>query len=155
MNAFVTAALVIAAAVGSSGAAAQYLWQAREAAQASPAASRAAPTLAVQGTGAGLMIFIDPVTGQIRPPEQEDLQTLARQPVEARFTSVPQLFAGRDGSLGARLDPSFDSYMLASKRAGGGLDMECVPGTALTAAALPQSSNAVGTIQKKSTLDEK
>lgn len=155
MKVFVTVALAIAAGLDSSGAAAQYVWQAREAAQAVPSGAAVAPANSVRGTGAGLQIFIDPVTGQIRPPEQEDLRALARQPVQPQFTPVPQLFFGRDGIPGVRLDPSFDSYMVASKRADGALDMDCLPSKAQAMDALTRSAAPMVSAPKRPALDEK
>ena len=154
MKSFVTVALAIAVASASSVATAQYLWQAREAAQAVPSGTAAA-SVPNQGSGSGLQIFIDPVTGQIRPPEQEDLRALARQPAIPQFTPVPQLFFGRDGIPGVRLDPSFDSYMVAIKRADGALDLACLPGKAQAVDALAGRVAPTGSVQKRSTLDEK
>ena len=154
MKTFVTVAVAIAAASVSSFAAAQYLWQAREAAQAAPSGTAAVPP-PIQGTGSGLMIFIDPVTGQIRPPEQEDLRALARPPAPQQFAPGPQLFFGRDGIPGVRLDPSFDSYMVAIKRADGSLDMDCLPGKAQAVDAVTGRIAPTGSVQKKPALDEK
>ena len=100
------------------------------------------------------MIFIDPVTGQIRPPEQEDLRALARPPTP-QFAPGPQLFFGRDGIPGVRLDPSFDSYMVAIKRADGSLDMDCLPGKAQAVDAVTGRVTPTGSVQKKPALDEK
>jgi hypothetical protein len=151
----VTLVLVMAALFGSSGAGAQYLWQAREGVQLIPPPSGATPIQPAQGSGAGLQIFIDPATGKIRPPEQEDLQALARQLVAPQFTPVPQMFIGRDGAVGVRLDASFDSYMVAIKRLDGVLDIDCLPGNARAADAVAAGAKPEGVIQKKATLDEK
>ena len=148
-------ALAVAAMTGYSGAAAQYLWQAREAAQAAPAGAAAGPVPSVQGSGSGLQIFIDPVTGQIRPPEQEDLRALARQPASPQFAPAPQLFFTRDGIPGVRLDPSFDSYMVAVKRVDGAIDMDCLPGKAQAVDAVRGSTAPPASAQKKPALDEK
>jgi hypothetical protein len=155
MKTSVTIAFVIAAASGSSGAAAQYLWQARDAAQAPPPGAAAAAAPSVQGSGSGLQIFIDPVTGQIRPPEQEDLRALARQPAIPQFTPVPQLFFGVGGIPSVLLDSSFDSYMVAIKRADGALDMDCLPSKAQAVDAVAGRLAPTGSVQKKPTLDEK
>jgi hypothetical protein len=156
MKAPATLALAIAAAFGCSGAAAQYVWQAQEAANNAAPARTTVPANASQGSGSGLRIFIDPATGKIRPAEQEELQTLATQQA-ALLQTRPALetFTTAAGVRGVRLDPSFDSYMVAIRRADGTLDVDCVPGAKQAAEALSVSAKPTGMIQKKAVLDEK
>ncbi len=145
-------ALAFAAAAGPSGAGAQYLWQARDAAQASSAASVPSVAPATPGKGAGLMIFIDPATGLIRPAEQEDFRALMPR-LAPEAIGPPQIFVARDGAIGVRLDPSFDSYMLAVRRPDGTLAFDCVEGRAQPA--LQPAPNATGAGTSKARLDEK
>jgi hypothetical protein len=156
MNAPATLALAIAAAFGCSGAAAQYVWQAQEAANNAAPARATVPAAASQGSGAGLRIFIDPATGKIRPAEQEELQSLAAQQAAILQTRPPlETFTTAAGVPGVRLDPSFDSYMVAIRRADGSLDVDCVPGAKQAAEALSAGAKPAGMIQKKAVLDEK
>jgi hypothetical protein len=147
-------ALVVVIAAASTGASAQYVWQAREAAQAArPAATTRAP--APLGAGAGLQIFIDPATGLIRPAEQEDLRALARPALAPEAVFAPQMFFGPDGAIGVRLDPSFDSYMMAVRRPDGTLDFDCIEGRAHPAARLATEVKRTIVPSGKATLDEK
>ena len=156
MKAPATLALVIAAALGCSGAAAQYVWQAQEAANGTTSARATVPAAAAQGSGAGLRIFIDPATGKIRPAEQEELRSLAAQQAAILQTRPPlETFTTAAGVPGVRLDPTFDSYMVAIKRADGTLDVDCVPGAKQAAEALSVGAKPAGMTQKKAVLDEK
>ena len=148
-------ALLIVAASGSTGAAAQYVWQAREAAQDVPAASEAKSAQLPQGSGAGLRIFIDPVTREIRPPTAEEIQALARQVTPLQVVPEPQMFTTRYGAIGFRVDPSFDSYMVAVKRPDGALDVDCFPNAGQATKALAAGAAPASVVPKKPALDEK
>jgi hypothetical protein len=147
-------AMAVVVAVVNTGASAQYVWQAREAAQAGPpaATSRASAPL---GAGAGLQIFIDPATGLIRPAEQEDLRALARPAAPPEAAMAPQMFFGPEGAIGVRLDPSFDSYMMAVRRPDGTLDFDCIEGRAHPAARQATEIKRTVVPGSKATLDEK
>lgn len=146
--------LVVVIAAASTGASAQYVWQAREAAQAAPpAATSRAP--APLGAGAGLRIFIDPATGLIRPAEQEDLRALARPALAPEAVTAPQMFFGVDGAIGVRLDSSFDSYMMAVKRPDGTLDFDCIEGRAHPVARLAPEIKRTVVPAGKAAPDEK
>ena len=147
-------ALAFAAATGQSGAAAQYLWQARDAARAGTAAPNASAVQPHQGTGSGLQIFIDPDTGLIRPAEQEDFRALMPPRLAPEAIPAPQPFAARDGAIGLRLDPSFDSYMLAVRRPDGTLAFDCVEGRTQPAPTRPINATGAGTSTRKAPLDE-
>jgi len=147
-------ALLIVAASGSTGAAAQYAWQAREAAQVQ-AATDAKPVQTPKGSGAGFRVFIDPVTREIRQPEPEELQALARQLATLQIPPVPQMFTTPSGATGVILDPSFDSYMLAARRPNGTLAVDCLPGQASNPIAAPIAARPVGTFPKTPAPDEK
>jgi hypothetical protein len=156
MKAPATLLLAIAAALGCSGAAAQYVWQAQEAAAGAPSVRATVPAAVAQGSGAGLRIFIDPVTGKIRPAEQEELQSLAAQQAAILQTRPPlETFTTAAGVTGIRLDPSFDSYMVAIRRGDGSLDLDCVPGAKQAVEALSAGTKPAGMTQKKAVLDEK
>jgi hypothetical protein len=146
--------LVVVIAVASTSASAQYVWQAREAAQGVPPATTTRAT-APLGAGAGLQIFIDPATGLIRPAEQEDLRALARPAPAPEAVSAAQEFFGPDGAIGVRLDPSFDSYMMAVRRPDGTLDFDCVEGRAHPAARRATEIKRTVAPVSKAALDEK
>jgi hypothetical protein len=77
----------------------------------------------------GLVIFIDPVTKQIRQPEPGEMQQLLgpeTQKVVGGAPLVRKTLAG--GGVGVVLDSSFDSYTVVTKQPDGKLSMGCVTG---------------------------
>jgi hypothetical protein len=151
----ILAPAVVAAAI-SSGVNAQYLWQARDAEQArAAAASTQSSAPAQQGSGSGLMIFIDPATKQIRPAEQEDFRALIPPRLATEAVAAPQVFVAPSGAMGVRLDPSFDSYMLAVKRPDGTLAFDCVEGRAQGTPAPSSNATRAHPGTSNARLDEK
>jgi len=99
---------------------------------APPPEKKAAP--ACEGPAApasGLVVFIDPVTGKIRPPEPSEIGALTAPPAAAAVPAVePPLLmkAGPGGAVGVVLDSRFESFMVVTKTPDGKLAMECVTG---------------------------
>jgi hypothetical protein len=76
----------------------------------------------------GLVAFKDPVTGQLRQPTAEEIRALLG-PAKTTVSGAAQ--TGRrlaNGGLAFSVDPSFDSYTIATKAADGTLVMSCVEG---------------------------
>lgn len=77
---------------------------------------------AAAGTG-GMTVFKDPATGLFRQPEPDELRALLPAPKApgpvVQFPSVA-------GGFGAAVDPSFDSFMVTTRRPDGTLTYECV-----------------------------
>jgi len=157
MKASATFALAAAALLGSAGASAQYLWQAREAADAaSKPAPKAAAVQQPAATGSGLMAFIDPVTGQLRAPEPDELQALnARIRANAKPDGPLAFITGPGGAVGVRLPESFDSFMVAQKNANGTLDFSCLPDENQAAAAIASPIPRVDINKLKAKFNEK
>ena len=86
-----------------------------------------------------MRIVRDPVTGQLRAPSHEEFKALQEQSrrdaAAARATGrtaasqpamVPQVL--QDGSVTMELDESHWSYSVATRKADGSLDLNCVTG---------------------------
>ncbi len=105
--------------------------------------------------GAGLVIFIDPVTGKIRQPEPGEYEELVG-PGLANRVAVPPLEVrrGPGGSLSVMLDTSFDSFMVVTRQPDGKLSMQCVTGgtkanAAVAAGADPANRSKAATEARK------
>jgi hypothetical protein len=91
---------------------------------------------AVSPSTQGLLIAIDPVTRQWRLPTADELRELGALRTKAAVAPpVPQAMPGGPGTM-IKLDPSFDSYMVAGKNPDGTLAMDCLPNAAAAADAL-------------------
>jgi hypothetical protein len=112
----------------------------------------AATTMAKQsaaGTGAGLVAFIDPVTGQLREPDPAELAALratAPAPSGLSTRSSPlvapaEMIYPAGGGVGMRVDASFDSSVVVTKGPDGKLKMDCVVGDAAANAIVNQNTN--------------
>ncbi len=115
-------------------------------AQAKPDARRAAKqsrtlkappskTAAMPSSKGGVVVFIDPVTGQIRQPDAAEIGSLtgtsaasSGQQAAAPQDAAPQTIIGPGNAVGIVLDESTLSYMVVSKTLDGKLDMDCVTG---------------------------
>lgn len=85
-------------------------------------------TPVASGAG-GVVVFVDPVTGQIRQPDAEEigrLLALERAKVTVGAPLVEKALPG--GGVGVLLDSSFDSFMVVTKQPDGKLSMGCVTG---------------------------
>ncbi|MGJ5817990.1 post-PEP-CTERM-1 domain-containing protein [Paludibaculum fermentans] len=109
---------------------------------------------AVEGAG-GVMIFKDPVTGQIRAPEPGEVQALTaskQKSVASVAPETPVKFKSPTGAgIGFVLPASSRSYMVVTKTSDGKLKESCVVGD--------KAANAVVTAgpapTTKGALDEK
>jgi hypothetical protein len=125
---FVVAVMMVLGAVG---AIAQVGGQPPDATKAPPAGKKdVLPQSSQTGVpGAGLVVFIDPVTGRIRQPEPGEIGKLVGPPPVTSLTVRPlEVRYGPGGMVGVMLDSSFDSYMVVSKQPDGTLSMQCVTG---------------------------
>lgn len=123
-----SAVFVIAAALSASSALAADAPRPAEAKEACPARDPvvkqedpAAPA------AAGLVVFRDPVTGQIRQPSAAEIRSiLPPEKPQGQRTLVTK--TGPNGAVGLVLDSSFDSYFVVTKTPDGKLAMDCVTG---------------------------
>ena len=140
MNAAGALAVVIPLALGASLAPAEQAPEAGKKA-ASPRQEQKAPA------GKGLVVFIDPVTGQIRQPDAAEIGSLVsprlapgaivplvEKPLETRF--------GPGGAVGVVLDERFESFMVVTKAPDGKLTIGCVEGRKKADAAVAAKGTA-------------
>ncbi len=117
----------------------------------------ASSSLTPQPTGetdGGLVVFIDPVTGQIRQPDAAEIGTLSRPATrKAGETRQAQPFPVPGGGVGMALDPSFDLSVMVTKTADGKLKTDCVVGQ--DAAAAVARGEAKAPTKEGNTPDEK
>jgi hypothetical protein len=103
----------------------------------------------------GMLIFIDPATGKIRQPDAADINELLQQRAQPQSTFVARPFVSSapGGGIGVKLDESFHSYMVATKKPDGGLVMDCLPDAKKAADAVASGLNAGETVHRKESLD--
>jgi hypothetical protein len=123
-----------------------------------------APQLATapvaQSSQAGMKAYIDPTTGQLRQPTEEDLvaesqaaqraQTLTQQ----RFQQGTE-FVTRSGAIGMRLDDSFMSYSGVQKTESGALVEFCVVGPEQAAKAMNLKAPELSALQRKESRNDR
>jgi hypothetical protein len=153
MNSHSKCALLIAAALGASGALAQSAPPATEAPK--PAEPAKAASVPVPSAG-GLTVFIDPATGRIRQPGADEIGALlSSRPAAASGAAPVVQRALQGGGFAVTLDPSFDSYVVVSKNADGSLASDCVVGDEKAMTAVTAGVKKVPAPQKKKgALDE-
>jgi hypothetical protein len=109
----------------------------------SPAKEPAKKLAADDRTGAktadstnGVVVFIDPATGQIRQPDASEIGGLVTPsgPAPKAPTQAPALIQGTGGAVGARLSEDSRTYMVVSAAPDGKLAMDCVTGEKAAAA---------------------
>ena len=94
-------------------------------------AAKPAASTAQQG---GIVVFIDPVTGQIRQPDPSEIGALVTPTAPAPKAPEPALIQGPGGAVGARLGGDAMTYMVVTTTPDGKLDMDCVTGEKAAAA---------------------
>ncbi len=113
-------------------------------------------------TSGGAVVFIDPVTHQIRQPDPSEIGALTQPPantVTSSQAAAPVMIYGPGAAVGVKLDDSTMSYMVVTKKDDGKLDMDCVTGDKAAADALshPKATavpaKPVIAVQKKEPLD--
>ncbi len=82
----------------------------------------------------GIVVFIDPVTGQIRQPDPSEIGNLVNSTGPAPKAPAPALIQGPGGAVGARLGSDAMTYMVVTTTPDGKLDMDCVTGEKAAAA---------------------
>jgi hypothetical protein len=140
---------MLAAAVGAVAANAQSAPQTpanAEKTASSKDSGKAAPIAAPAPPAGGMVVFIDPATGQIRQPEAAEIGTLSAPPqsgvinaapsVQQRMPVVHREFRGAGGAIGVKLGDDSLSYMVVSKTADGKLAEDCVTGGEAAASAV-------------------
>lgn len=133
-RAFLMTAMGIAVALGAGGA---FVAIRNTKAQNKETASSSVTPQPAGEADAGLVVFIDPVTGQIRQPDAAEIGTLSPPNTrKAGETKPAQPFPMKGGGVGMALDPSFDSSVVVTKTAGGKMKTDCVVGQDAAAALL-------------------
>lgn len=123
-----------------------------QATPAKPAVSKTAPA----GAG-GVVVFKDPVTGQIRQPDASEIGGLLQQgPGAAAATAgeAVQELKGPGGAVGMTLPESSMVFMVATKEPDGRLVTDCVTGAKAAAARVAVGQTAKK-LEKKENLDVK
>jgi hypothetical protein len=88
----------------------------------------------------GVVVFIDPATGQIRQPDASEIGGLVTPPAgPAPKAPEPTLLQGPGGAVGARLGADALTYMVVTTAPGGQLAMDCVTGDKAAAARVTAS----------------
>lgn len=133
-----------------------------EAAQAAP--GREPENKAPQATpapgpnAAGVMVFIDPVTGKIVQPNEAQMGKLAPSPERAgpKAKAPVVTIQGPGGAVGMVLGPESLSYSIATRTADGKIALDCVTGDqAAERIVAGESSNTKETPKSKGPPDEK
>jgi hypothetical protein len=80
--------------------------------------------------GKGVVVFVDPATGQIRQPTASEIGDLSPSPNPvAPKAPEPSLMQGPGGSVGAKLGEDSLTYMVVTAAPDGKLAMDCVTGS--------------------------
>jgi len=79
---------------------------------------------------AGMVVFVDPVTGKIRQPDAEEIGALtgSRASAQVAIESVPVTINGPGGAVGMKLGDDSLSYMVVTRTPDGKLAEDCVTG---------------------------
>jgi hypothetical protein len=96
----------------------------------------------------GMVVFIDPATGQIRQPDPSEIGTLVTLTNPPPKAPEPALIQGPGNAVGARLGGDAMTYVVVTTTPDGKLDMDCVTGEKAAAArvaapAVPTRQTAV------------
>jgi hypothetical protein len=91
------------------------------------------------GATSGVVVFIDPATGQIRQPDASEIGGLVMPAGPAPKAPVPALIQGPGGAVGARLGEDSLTYMVVTAAPDGKLAMDCVTGEKAAAARVTAS----------------
>jgi hypothetical protein len=114
-------------------------------------------TPAPGANAAGVMVFIDPVTGRIVQPTEAQMGRLARSPQAGPKSKAPVItIQGPAGAVGIVLGPESLSYSIATRTADGKIAMDCVTGDqAANRLVAGESGNTKETPKSKGPPDEK
>jgi len=123
---------------------------------ATPAASQASQAKPQQAApGNGVVVFIDPSTGQIRQPDSSEIGTLVNPTNPAPKAPDTILLQGPGGAVGAVLGSDAMTYMVVTASPDGKLAMDCVNGekaaNARVAATAVQAAPAKETVKPQET----
>lgn len=111
-------------------------------------------------SAAGVMVFIDPLTGKTRQPEAGEVEQLLQQRAStlpqsslASPTSQASTFSVPGGGVGLMLDDSFHSYMVVTRKPDGTVLMDCLPDGKAAADAVTNGLSTGEILHKKEALD--
>jgi hypothetical protein len=107
---------------------------------AAPSAGKE-PAKKPAGATNGVVVFIDPATGQIRQPDASEIGGLVTPagPAPKAPVPAPALIQGPGGAVGARLSEDSLTYMVVTAAPDGKLAMDCVTGEKAAAARVTAS----------------
>jgi hypothetical protein len=95
-------------------------------------------TAGATGASSGVVVFIDPATGQIRQPDASEIEGLVTPASsvapKAPTPAAPAMIQGPGGAVGARLSEDSLTYMVVNTAPDGKLAMDCVTGEKAAAA---------------------
>jgi hypothetical protein len=116
-------------------------------------AKAAAPAAGPSSSAAGLTVFIDPVTKQIRPPTPEEAAALAapmatKHAESAKVPAQPRA-TSRKGLMAIPLDDSHMEYMVVTRQPDGKLHQQCVTGAQKADDALATANGGQGSKSEK------
>jgi len=132
---------------------------AEQGAVSAPAISKQAQTPAT-ATGAiepaaqGMRAYIDPKTGKLREPTEEELAAPPLLPGKTLSTAPQKEFAGPHGSVGMVLDESHMVHSVATVNPDGSVSMDCITGKLNSEKALTKTPRS-GLPAGKEVRDEK
>lgn len=99
--------------------------------------SDATPATSPGSSMPGMMVAIDPATGQLRTPTPEEMAALqAADPSRRKGKNTDGVLRSetlKNGAVVTTLDPSYDLYSVVAKDADGKMRTACVPGYQLDA----------------------
>jgi len=100
-------------------------------------------TAGATGASSGMVVFIDPATGQIRQPDASEIGGLVSPAgsvaPKAPASAAPAMLQGPGGAVGARLGEDSLTYMVVTTAPDGKLAMDCVTGEKAAAARVADS----------------
>jgi hypothetical protein len=116
------------------------------------------PQAALGANAAGVMVFIDPVTGKIVQPTEAQMGRLAPSPERAgpKAKAPVVTIQGPGGAVGMVLGPESFSYSIATRTADGKIALDCVTGDqAANRLVTGESGSTKETPESKGPPDEK
>jgi hypothetical protein len=123
-------------------------------AEEAPPPEKKAAAAAAASPQKGLVVFVDPVTGQIRQPDPSEIGALTAPPPgseTAKPAAEPplQMKFGPGGAVGVVLDGRYENFLVVTKTPDGKLAMDCVTGSGKAAEAVAAGAKAAGETGKK------
>lgn len=107
--------------------------QAKAPDQANPKGASQGSDKAANVPAAGMVVSVDPATRKIRQPRPDEIRALSGSATSAA-DAAPQIINGPGGAVGVKLGEESMVHAVVTRKADGGLTMECVTGDKAAAA---------------------